>query len=353
MLASSVPHEALTLLNYHTDTGLSKALDCSRKPVEISDFISSPTLHDCRKLCMNEKVTLINVGPEEDVFYENEKLGINKSYCFLSKSAYVHCNPHTTRTIFSINSHICQSKFPNMFGGVSGDQVVACNDKLINDPRNILWDNEYNKAVSASNIEMYDEDQLMPDRKNFRFTCNYNGEDEMENKYIPHPINRFKPIRNWCASKVFRAAASIQTQFIGIDPNDPTSSLSDYKCDCGDRQITRSENSIPNDFHSQCIPFYVYTETPTTKKARKTFNYTYNCFTLNSPISFVTQYLPCNSDVFVSPPNSAPLQTQRLQLFYSENVTNAYIEHPKYEDFTSPESQNFINKVLFGVNIFK
>ena len=350
-LKTRIPIEKLQF-HVENNENLVRAVDCSHKPVALDESkFESPTLYDCVKLCLNEAVTLINVGQDENIFFEDEKLTPNRNYCLLSRtnSSQLHCNPNTSTTLFTINSHICKSKYPNLFGGVSGDQVVACNDKSINDIRNILWDNMYNQQVSASVVNLSDENEIITEssRDHFRFTCHFNGVDEMGNHYTAHPINRFKPIRNWCAAKVFHASSYVKTVFIYNDSN----LLIDYKCDCGDPAITRLENLDSDDTHSQCIPHSHQTVTEIGKNAKQ-LNYTYNCFTIDSPIISVTQNLPCNADIFLDPPNPSPLQTQSLQMSFSNHITNAYIEHPDYQKFSADESVTFINKVKNNVTLF-
>lgn len=363
-----------TTTNNHISL-LQVTIDCSSKPVELhptSLLLSDKQfadISDCVNLCQNEHVTLLNAGSKSNIFYDNFKLKPNTNYCLLkdeNENGHISCNQNTTTTMLTVNSHTCKSRFPNLFGGPTGDQIVACSDKLINDPANILWDNSVDSQVvdPASLANLFDEDEKLPatplqdtdytnhnDKVRYRFTCKWFGTDELGNNYISHPVNRFKPMRNWCASRIASVpAGSVSTKWT----YDKAGNLVDYLCDCGDPAITRLQNSVPGEFHSQCIPVSTAIQLATSAtKNRKLINYSYPCFTVNSPITALTQYLPCNSDIFNRPPNSAAIQTQSIQIPFSEYITNSYIEHPLYSKFTASESKTFTNKVKNKVKLFE
>ncbi|CAI6372849.1 unnamed protein product [Macrosiphum euphorbiae] len=88
--------------------------------------------------------------------------------------------------MMTVNSVICRAKFPKLFGGPTGNLVVACNDTRINNPLNVLWDYRYDKVVDPFTVTLNDSDELLADG-NFRFRCNFGGRDNMHNKYIEHP----------------------------------------------------------------------------------------------------------------------------------------------------------------------
>lgn len=58
-----------------------------------------------------------------NVYSENKKL-TNGIYCSLGPRP--NSNPRTTTTMMTINSVVCRSKYPNLFGGTNVNHIAAC-----------------------------------------------------------------------------------------------------------------------------------------------------------------------------------------------------------------------------------
>lgn len=164
------------------------------------------------------------VDDAHDVYTENKKLS-NGTYCSLGPR--LECNPKTTVAMMTVNSVICRSKYSNLFGGPKGNHIVACKNTEINYPLNVLWDYKYNELVKASDIVIHDENELVGN--NYRFRCKSNGLDEMHNKYLEHPIERFYPVRNYCAHLIYSAHPDIKPKFY----------YDSFSCYCGNYFVTR------------------------------------------------------------------------------------------------------------------
>lgn len=292
---------------------LSKANDCERGPVRINDLsVDGLTNTDCVRLCLSSDANLFRVNQNNLVTYESKMLEPGQ-YCKMGQLP--ECNPKTTISMITVNSIHCQSKFPNLFGGELGNKIIACNNNIINDPKNILWDFKENKPVSPWTTTILDENEIHDE--DFRFKCKFFGLDNKLNAYISHPKNRFHPIRNYCAALITNAHDDVKTVF----SDDGLS----YKCDCGDPSVTNVQHINADILNSQCSS--VKEEHKRLEKEKFRMTVPYRCFNINSPIEDVLHVPPCPDLIDGKKTQSS------FVLEYTEDPREL-IEHPEYSKFS-------------------
>lgn len=287
------------------------ANNCSRGPVYLG---STGNDADCVRLCANSSASAIRVRPGETYVNDSSVLRTGV-HCVLGEPP--QCNMRTSYAMMTVNSITCRSKFPRLVGGPFGTTVVACNNRLYNDQRNVLWDRRYQRPFDPLSTVVTDEDELLADGKP-RFSCVFNGLDDRGNRYVRHPVERYHPTRNWCARHIYRAHPSVTTRY---NLNKGTA-----VCDCGDPKVTRVRNMIPDDPSSPCVD--IQRTVKQDVKDRKILTLPYNCFTLFSTLDDVGRYLPCPSGQFTRQGS----QMSSVQIPFSTN-TDALIEHPLYGEF--------------------
>lgn len=219
----------LPAINITTNnTDVERLQICSQGPIYMGERVDDSA---CKKLCGSSgTVLLVNSGDE--VFSNGQKLDTG-AWCTVVRP---NCNLNTTYAVATVNSVACRSKFPRIFGGPTGDQIIACNNGLTFNVDNILWDYLTNSRVTPQ-TRLVQEDERLKDGS-FRFRCKF-AEDVFGNEFVPHPIDRFHPIRNYCTKQIYRASRSIR--------------LTDtFDCDCGDFRDTRVKNKIVGDLSSPC-----------------------------------------------------------------------------------------------------
>ena len=237
------------------------------------------------------------------------------SWCILNS---VSCNPKTSYVVATVNSTMCKSKYPNMFGGPSGNNVIACNNEYYPATGSILWDNLKNEPVDPLTINMSHEDETLSDGS-FRFTCQFN-EDINKNKYIAHPLNRFQPIRDPCKNTIYDASSDINAII----------NTTDWFCNCGNYSETRVKNIDPGNPKSTCTSCLMKKLDPSTDKVTVPFN----CFTLKSSYKDAKEMLPCISSKFIEHGN----QCMTMDLHIKELTTN--------ESFQQVRDMPFSNIIL-------
>ncbi|XP_028044486.1 uncharacterized protein LOC113558155 [Rhopalosiphum maidis] len=299
-----------------TNAAVNFANKCDKKPIF---YGMSGTDTDCKRACANDTAHVVNVTNDDSMYFENTKLepGV---YCAIGRRPA--CNVKTTSILMTINSVTCRSKYPRLFGGETGNDVIACNDVSINDPLNILWDYRDNVRVRAETIDMHDTDELLNNGA-YRFRCRYFGKDSNGNNFIENPYDRLHPMRNYCSEYIYGAHPSIRPV---VDVEAGT-----MYCDCGDPNVTRVRNINIDDRSTRCSEeTYEY---KTLYPNQKSIKIPYKCFTINSPIEDVGRYMPCPPDQFVR--NGSRMAS--VNVIYSD-LDSVPIEHPYYKDFNFKET---------------
>lgn len=317
-----------TLKVITTNDAIRDANSCGAQPLFAGP---NGTDADCVRMCSNSTAYAFSVTNQREYYFEDRKLGVG-TYCKLGKRP--NCNPFTTRTLMTVNSVTCRSKFPELFGGAAGNDVVACNNLQIFDPMNQLWDYKIDQRVDPVTMTqpIADIDERLSDGS-FRFRCNFRGEDSHHNAYMEHPFKRFHPMQNYCASNIRYAHPSVRTI---VDVN-----TGKFTCDCGKVKITKVKHLVAHEPSSVCSD-KSYKRTPL-DTFRTSISIPYRCFNINSPITDVAKYPPCAANSFND--NS---QTNSIVLTYSKNH-DMPIEHPFFENF--PDLQPQMLKPIQDVEI--
>ncbi|AUQ43976.1 pif-2 [Esparto virus] len=299
-----------------TNPIVSKANECGKGPVYVGTTTSD---RECVQTCANSTASSINVS-KNDTYIYNDTILTSGAYCIIGPRPL--CNMNTSYAMMTINSVVCQSKFPEIVGGVYGSTMVACNNQTINDPQNYLWDYQSNKRFDPLTTQIQDANEILPDGT-YRFRCHFNGVDVQQNKYIAHPFNRFQPIRNYCASATFAAHPNVKTVF--DDDNSGS-----YTCDCGNYDETRLKNIHTGNPMTLCSAMSY--EVKNDVRSRQLLTVPYRCFTLFSPISDIGRYPPCPNEQLTREGS----QYGSVVIPFSYN-TEVPIEHPAYKDFSSSD----------------
>ena len=245
----------------------------------------------CFNTCGNQG-QLIEISDNDEYYSNGLKLNVG-IWCVIQRA---ECNMKTGYVVATVNSVLCRTKYPNLFGGVNAAVITACNNEAFPSTGSVLWDYLRNEAVNPLTIQMTDEDEQLPDGS-YRFQCKY-SDDEFGNQYIPHPLNRFHPMRDLCNKTILQAARSVGVKITNKS----------WYCDCGDFDITRVKNQDPNDPQSTCTSCYLNIDPVT-----KTYQAPYRCTTLAAPYNMVTTDLPCNPYKFTRPGNLCDQLTLKIQ----------------------------------------
>lgn len=241
-------------------------------------FLGDDASADYRKQCLTTcgstgKVIEIT---EDDERYANGTKLTPGFWCIVND---VNCNTKTGYVVATINSVVCRTKYPNMFGGSEASTITACSDEAFPSTGSVLWDYANNERVNPLTVQMSNEDETLPDGS-FRFRCKY-LDDENGNYYLENPLNRFHPMTDPCNKTIYRAHRDVKT-ILNKDS---------WYCDCGDFDTTRVKHKIENDIKSTCTSCFYDTSIPN-------IQYPYNCFTVNSLYSSVSNTLPCKKTKF-------------------------------------------------------
>jgi hypothetical protein len=306
------PNKALALAN-----------ECANGPVYYGE--EEATDADCVRLCSNSSAQALHVPPGTSDYIFDSKVLRAGTHCRIGERP--ECNLRTSYVIMTINSVVCRSKFPRLVGGPTGTTVVACNDQYIHDPQNVLWDGKVHAAFDPYTVDAQNEDELLPGG-GFRFTCRFRGMDERRNVYQEHPADRLRPIKNYCAHRIFAAHPAVKTIF-----SDKGAS---YICECGREEDTRVRHLNPDDPTSVCSQSSHRITHDV--KDRYLQEVPYDCFTMFSPITDVTRLLPCPDKIFTS---QGPMQGSVTVPFSTKD--HELIEHPRYADLKG-EARVFWNQ---------
>ena len=219
----------LPAINITTNnTDVERLQTCSQGPIYMGERVDD---FACKKLCGSSGTALL-VNPGDEIFSNGQKLDTG-AWCTVVRPK---CNLNTTYVVATANSVACRSKFPRIFGGPTGDRIIACNNSSTFNVNNILWDYQKNTRVTPQTL-LIDEDEKLPDGS-YRFRCKF-SDDVFENQFIAHPVDRFHPIRNYCSKQIYRASREIRL-------------TENFDCDCGNFRDTRVKNKIANDPSTPC-----------------------------------------------------------------------------------------------------
>lgn len=249
----------------------------------------------CINTCGSEG-RVITIGPTDEVAV-NHTLLTEGVWCVTTPA--IECNLATHYLHMSVTGHACRTKYPNMFG--NNNQIVGCHNEMFPVTNSDLMDWSTGRPINLQSLTMTHEDEVLNDQIEKRFSCRF-GEDFMGNAYLPHPLNRFHPIRNPCNYSIYRSSTDIKPV---IDEANGT-----WHCDCGDFNTTRVKRLDPNNPKSTCStcisdstpldtnliggPGLIPYTSAVVQKAP------YICFTVNSQYTDAPQMDPCGATLFIN-----------------------------------------------------
>lgn len=156
--------------------------------VEPKDYTSQ-----CFNVCGgNGSVRLIT--DDDQIFVDGKQLRPGY-WCF--KQRLVDCNPKFGRLLASPNGVVCRPKFPNLVGGASANQVVACQHEGYREAGYLIDKLDPDLKFNLRTVKFSSEDERMPDGS-FRFECRY---PNIVQRLIDHPFNRLTPLADPCVAQ--------------------------------------------------------------------------------------------------------------------------------------------------------
>lgn len=270
-------------------------IDVSQRCKEGPMFLGASSDTDYTQLCFNmcgSVGRVIHIEEGQQYFYNDVKLTTG-AWCVLNQ---IKCNLNTGYVAASINGAVCRSKYPNLFGGQDASMIIACGNEYYSNGPSVLWDYLNNEPVLSQTVVMSDENERLPDNT-FRFQCKY-GNDILENPYIPHPLNRFEPLRDPCKKTIYKAPFAVHAKV----------TQDNWECDCGNFSETRVKRANPTDPHSyctSCVPF----------RGEVSLKVPFDCFTINSAAGNLPKQNPCNAAKFTTYGNICDLYSMRYDVY--------------------------------------
>ncbi|QBB28614.1 Pif-2 [Homarus gammarus nudivirus] len=263
----------ITLQTNNTD--LDNLIDCKNTLKYLGPYVEDALkTYDnlCKSSCGGSGELLV-VKTDRDYVYDNEfvKVGV---YCTVDPKP---CNLNTGYVAATINSNMCLSRYPRMFGGATAASIIACSDEKNPSTGSVLWDYANNEAVDPTTIVMTHEDETLPDGS-YRFRCKYN-ETSNGNPFIPHPVDRLHPIKDKCNDSIYRADYSVHANVTDTG----------WTCECGDFSTTRVKHLNAGDPQSICTSCF--------REVRdgNMFKVPYICYNKDSPYLYAKHNQPCIS----------------------------------------------------------
>lgn len=233
-------------------------------------------LQSCLRLCGSTS-KLVEVHETDEIYVNNKKLTPG----FWCTTLMTKCNLKTGYILATVNGVTCRTKYPNMFGGETCDEIIACNNSKYPTTGGVLFDYRRMEPVNTQTIQMNNENELLDDNRTFRFQCKYTS------NYLPHPLNRFHPIKNPCTKTIYRPHPDVQLKYINNNS---------WRCDCGNFLETRVRLSDPENPQSTCSSCYF-------EKTDTKIQMPYSCFTLNSLYPTMAVQIPCFDNKFINEGN--------------------------------------------------
>lgn len=250
--------------------------ECKKKAIYMGPNNGSDYLNKCKFTCGG--VGALYTIEEGNEFYQDGSLLEPGIYCMLDPP---QCNLNTSFVLATVNSTVCRSKYPNMFGGETGGTITACNDERYPATGSILWDYANNEQVFSSTVNMTHEDEKLSDGS-YRFRCKYT-ETGAGNPFIENPIARFHPIEDKCNSTIYRASYDVHA-VVNSDK---------WYCECGDYEITRVKNLERNNIKSICTSCFNEIIVINDSKKHKKSKIPYLCFNQESSWKMAIDLQPC------------------------------------------------------------
>lgn len=175
---------------------------------------------DYTKMCFDAcggSGSIIQVLEGESIIFNGEYL---KPGFWCAKNKKLSCNQQTSNLVKSATSYVCNPKYPNLFGGIDGNTVVACSSAIY-ESRGILRDRKNNNVqVNPRTVTLSSELEKFNNLN--RFYCDYST--TIKERLIVHPGASQVPILNF--------KPHLDPCFDYFYPSDTDKGFVNNKCQC-------------------------------------------------------------------------------------------------------------------------
>lgn len=173
----------------------------------VTDHVDMP---DCNRICGPAGGKYKTVRADASTYINGVPTEVDCYYCVRDNVSVIKCNPATSDVLRGQDgSWTCQPRWPEVFGGPDGNDVMVCGGFMDDDDAGVSYRGRLDGARRMKTVtDPYDE--LNSVGSDYRFRCTpgrYTGgpTDHMSNAYVEAPFNRFRRIRNGCAKYVANA----------------------------------------------------------------------------------------------------------------------------------------------------
>lgn len=168
------------------DGGLEE-YDCSKPKflgLEVGDYTEA-----CFNACGGNGTVKL-VTDTDQIYVDNVQLKPGY-WCF--KQTILPCNSKFGRLLISDAGAVCSSRFPNLIGGPSANEIVACQGSVYREAGQLLDHKDPKKVFHPETVDLTDENEMFEGK--YRFECQY---PNIYQRLLPNPFNRFVPIADPC-----------------------------------------------------------------------------------------------------------------------------------------------------------
>lgn len=151
---------------------------------------------DCSSYCRvsSEKIVKYVFLTSSDTIINGRTKMSPGAWCMPTTAA--NCNTSSAMVVYSLNGWLCIPRTDALVGE-GGNQIAVCNGSIFDNGLNVRYD-----QFVPSNLTFNDffHDRLANGK--YRFQCVENSIDELKNKYLVAPFNRFHLLHNWCVEDI-------------------------------------------------------------------------------------------------------------------------------------------------------
>lgn len=189
---------------------------------------------DCTTICghNNYEYKYFTGENKSHIRYYNTLTNSKKgAYCMPSEIA--HCNDHYSDIVFDGSKWACVPRWPSVFGGLHGNDIMVCGGVILDRMTNTLYTSKISRTVllfEDPHSEEISEDTIFGNgnfkTKHKRFICpsdetlidgtpttrsyQYRQLDKMGNALIPTEFSHLERMENYCSQFIHNAESSIK-----------------------------------------------------------------------------------------------------------------------------------------------
>lgn len=270
-----------------TNNEVNQAIRCRDTAIFLGTLPSTDYHMKCKTTCGGSGTVVHIKSSSEEYYYRGSKLDPGY-WCVVNN---VRCNTNTSYYVASVNSWICRSKYPDMFGGPGGDDIVACmgpDQMTSNGVLARLWDYSTDTPVHPRDTVLTNQDEMISSGR-YRFGCKI-----LVNNYIQHPLNRFRIVQNPCTIHLTTKLNKVneKSKFVKYSLQNTGTDRYDWGCDCdtANSGLFNQQSGNKRTTCTECVTTY--------NKLTKALEFTYECLTGFSPFYKLDNIPLCNQDDF-------------------------------------------------------